>query len=157
MTPLELALQKCCECIAEGTSKETYHGTSKETYHGIAIILMKSDDTIDGVGENVLRLAVNFPVILKRILERHPEFYQSRAGLSSLAKALTGGLCSNYYNTAGFVELMLRQSAGSIVMDLIDKDSAFLKRYINSVGETALHTAAKLGKVVIVKRLMECG
>ena len=154
MTPLELALQKCCECIDEGTSKETYHG--------IATILMKSDDTIDGVDENVLGLAVNFPVILKRILEHHPEFYQSREvyqsrpALSSLAKALTGGLCSSYYN-AGFVELMLRQSAGSIVMDLIDKDSAFLKRYTNFFGETALHTAAKLGKVVIVKRLMECG
>ena len=149
MTPLELALLKCCEYIDKDTSKE-------KTYHGIATILMKSDDTIDGVDENVLGLAVNFPVILKNILERHPEFYQRRADLSSLARALTEGLCVSY-SRAGFVELIFQKSQNSIIMDLIDKDSAFLKGYTNSFGETALHTAAKLGKVVIVKRLMECG
>ena len=148
MTPLGLALQKCYQCLDEGTSKEIYHE--------IAITLMSSDDTIDGVDESVLGLAVNFPVILKRILERHPKFYQSRADFSYLVRTLTGGLHRSYSKT-GFIELMLRHSVDSIVMDLIDKDPVFLKGYANFANETALHTAAKLGKVVIVKRLMECG
>ena len=65
-TPLELALQKCHDCLDKGASNEIYHG--------IAITLMKSDATVDGVEKNVLRLAVNFPVILKNILERHPQY-----------------------------------------------------------------------------------
>ena len=151
MTPLRLALQKCFEYLGNDDNR-----TLKEKYHGVAIILMKSDDTIKGVDENVLGLAVNFPVILLRILERHPEFYQSKAGLSFLARALNEGLHYSYC-TAGWVELMLRQSANMIVMDFIEKDRTFLEGYTNLVKETPLHTAAKLGKTVVVRTLMRSG
>ena len=141
-TPLELVLQKCCDCLDKGASNEIYHG--------IAITLMKSDATVDGVEENVLRLAVNFPVILKNILERHPQYYNSlRKAVKHLHKS---------YSRTGFIELVLQQGVDIIVMDLIDMESTtmFLKTYTNDDGETPLHTVAKLGKVEIVKRLMEC-
>ena len=149
MTPLGLALKKCCNYLGEDPPKETY-----QKYHGIVVTLMKSDDIIDGVDENVLGFAVNFPAILKNILEHRPQYYQSGSDQSPLVRAINRGL---YNKATGFIELVLRQSADGIVMDLIDKDSEFLKKYRNDDGETPLHTAAKLGNVVIVKRLMDCG
>ena len=141
-TPLELALQKCHDCLDKGASNEIYHG--------IAITLMKSDATVDGVEKNVLRLAVNFPVILKNILERHPQYY------NSLGKAVKH--LHKRYSRTGFIELVLQKGVDIIVTDLIDKESTtmFLKTFTNDDGETPLHTVAKLGKVEIVKRLMEC-
>ena len=139
---MELALQKCHDCLDKGVSNEIYHG--------IAITLMKSDATVDGVEENVLQLAVNFPVILKNILERHPRYYNS---LCNAVKHL-----HKSYSRTGFIELVLQKGVDIIVTDLIDKESTtmFLKTYTNDDGETPLHTVAKLGKVEIVKRLMEC-
>ena len=151
MSPLKLALQKCCECLDSGDTK-------MEPYHGIASILMNSKETAIGADESVLRMAVNFPVILKKILHHHPEYYQCTGDLSPITIAIRKGLLE-HYSQMGFIEHMLQQGADSIVMDLINKDSGhgFLKTYTNHIGETPLHTAAKLGKDVVAKALMNSG
>lgn len=149
MTPLKLAFQKCRECLDKGD-------TAMEPFYGIAVTLMEIDETAVGADESVLRLAINFPVFLKKILQHHEEYYECKDNSSPLTRAIRKGLL-NRYSRIGFIELMLQKGADSIVMDLIDRDPAFLKSYINPALETPLHTAAKLGKDVIAKRLMGIG
>ena len=151
MTPLKLALQKCCDCLNENSSMNQFHE--------IAITLMgDDDDTATGADESVLRLAVNFPVILKKILNKHPEYCTPHGayGLSALAVAIRSGLLEMYSNK-GFIELALDRHADTIVMDLIKKNPIFLKTYKNAINETPLHTAAKLNEKSIAKSLMERG
>ena len=148
MTPLKLVLAKCCECIE--------NKTGVEPFYGIAVTLMKSAKAASGADRSVLRFAVNFPVILKGILTHHQDFYKD---IDGMPPALTEGIkgLAGENSKMGFIELMLRQNADSIVMDLIDKDPEYVKTYVNTSGETPLHTAAKLGKDEIAKQLMESG
>ena len=146
-TPLKLALQKCCDCVE--------NNITVEPFFGIAQMLMKSDKTAAGADKSVLRLAINFPVFLKELLTCHQEFCQCGDNKSSaLASVIRSGLLPRY-SKMGFIELMLQQNADSIVMDLINNDPDFVKIYVNTSGETPLHTAAKLGNDMIAKQLME--
>ena len=148
MTPLELALEKCCECVNTKTSVEPFFGIAET-------ILMKSPNAAIGAGESVLRFAVNFPVYLKKILTHHPEFYQCRGDLSPLTGAIKLGLVGKY-EKMGFFELLLQQNVDDVVLELISNDPEYVKAYVCSgSGETPLHTAAKLGNDVVVIRLMK--
>ena len=146
MTPLELVLQRCCDCIIKKTDVEPFYG--------IAVALMKSNEAAAGADASVLKLAVNFPVLLKKILAHHQEFYQRiDDGPSALTEGIKGLLGQN--SKIGFIELMLQQNADSIVMDLINEDPDYVKTYVNTSDETPLHTAAKLGNDMVAKWLME--
>ena len=146
-TPLQLALEKCCDCIIREADYKQFFG--------IIQILMKSTKAAIGADESVLRLAVNFPVILKNILAHHPEFYQHRPGiLSPLTNALNLGLIG-YTHDKGIFELLLEKNVEDVVNILIDKDPDYVKTFVSTGGETPLHTVAKLGNVEIVRRLME--
>ena len=147
MTPLKLALQKCCDCI---------NNPSMDSYFEIAEILMKSDEVVTGADASVLGLAINFPVFLKGILTSHPEFYQCGDNkLSPLTEAIRSPGLVKKYKKMGFFELMLQQNADSIVMELITYNQNYVTTYLNENNETPLHTAAKLGNHKVAKRLME--
>ena len=146
MTPLKLVLEKCCDCIVKETNMEPFHD--------VAVTLMKSKKAAEGADRSVLRLAVNFPVILKGILIHHQDFYQHIDGMpSALTEGIKGLVGENY--KMGFIELVLRQNADSIVEDLINYDPEYVKTYTNTSGETPLHTAAKLGNEKIAEQLMK--
>ena len=149
MSPLKLALQKCRECLASGDA-------NMEPYHGIASDLMKSEETATGADESVLKMAINFPVILMKILHHHPEFYGGTGDSSPLTTAIRRGVFKEY-SSMGFIEHMLRQGADSVVMNLLNKDRGFLRNYKNDNGETALHTVAKLGMDLVARELMKNG
>ena len=145
-TPLQLALEKCRDCIIREADCNQFFG--------IAQILMKKERAAIGADESVLELAVNFPVILKNILAHHPEFYQHRGILSPLTNALNSGLIGDTHNK-GIFEVLLEKNVKDVVNILIDKDPNYVKTFVSAGGETPLHTVAKLGNVEIVRRLME--
>jgi len=144
--PLMLALGKCMEHLQDDIKMRPFLD--------IAIKLLDSDAEVN---EIVTRDAVNFPKILADILRKKPNYYKpTGGGRSPLTKAIKSGF-NKCFNRIGFVELVLRQNADTIIKKLITADPQFLKSYTNSVGETPLHSAAKLGKVEIVQLLMEAG
>jgi len=145
MSPLTLALRKCKECL-QGNARLRPHLT-------IAIKLLDSDAEVN---EIVIRDAVNFPKVLVDILRKNPNYYKPIGGRSHLTKAIRSGF-DKCFNRTGFVELVLRQNADVIIKKLITEDPDYLKNYTNSVGETPLHSAAKVGKVEIAQLLMQAG
>lgn len=123
-------------------------------YLAVAIKLLDSDAEVNDI---VLRDAVNFPKVLVDILRKNSKYYKPiGGGRSQLTKAIQSGF-DKCFSRTGFVELVLRQNADMIIKKLITEDPNYLKNYTNSVGETPLHSAAKVGKVEITQLLMQAG
>ena len=150
-TSLELALQKCYDCLEDDDEK-------MKQYFNIAIALVESRAKVDE--ERVMHLAINFPSILTRILGQHPEYYKPdhEDDSSVLTQAIKSGL---HYSLKrmGFIELMLRKNADAIIERLIDSDPNFVESIEsrNTADETALHSAVKVGNEKIVQKLMNSG
>ncbi|XP_065920146.1 transient receptor potential cation channel subfamily A member 1-like isoform X2 [Dysidea avara] len=146
LTPLLLALGKCKEHLM--------NDASMRPFLEIAVKLLDSDATVD---ETVLTAAINYPKVLVDILRKKPNYYKPLGvdGQSPLTKAISG--FDGRLKKIGFVELVLRKNADVVIKKLIAEDPAFLKSFANPSGETPLHSAAKLGKVEIVRSLMDSG
>ncbi|XP_065883624.1 transient receptor potential cation channel subfamily A member 1-like isoform X2 [Dysidea avara] len=145
-SPLMLALRKCRECL-QGNAR-------LRPFLAVAIKLLDSDAEVN---EAVMKDAVNFPKVLVDILRKNLNYYKpAGGGTSQLTRAIRSGFDSSF-NRMGFVELVLRQNADTIIIKLITEDPNFLKKYTNSVGETPLHSAVKVGKVEITQLLMQAG
>ena len=113
--------------------------------------LLKAGVTAD---EEILQLAIDFPVTLQDVLNANQAFYEQKGEEgSALRKAIKGMSTAN--SAIGFVELMLSSGADIVIKNLIKKDPEFLKSYTNAAGETALHSATKLGNVRVVGELIE--
>ena len=143
-TPMQLIFRQYETYIVNKANK-TYNRENDNSYLMVESILRKNV----GIDDSYMDIAVNFPDLLKCILNKNPEYYEILANKVKIYFDIN-------FTRMSFLELILT-SGDEIITQMMEKESCqqFLQDYHKEYGQTPLHIAAKLSKPLIVEKMMK--